>query len=295
MKLQFLLVSKIFAIRWLGVTKSESDVFCLSDSLDHIQRRLCQRHTRFIPAIRHAAETTVQECKTGMGLRRWGCSSLQALPDIKPEMRAATAESAFVHALSTAQLTSSMYRLCESGTIGTCKKHHINQFVGEFTDAVSIRHKSRAGAQIDIHNAKVGREIAWGSKGTICKCHGQSGSCTQKTCWRTAPDDRKVRHKLTKKYDSAAKIMRAVPAELRELVSRNRLLYTEPKRTYCATTAGRECLPDSNETNGCKQMCCNRGYLHKQTTVIDEYCRFIWPSSVKCEPAIKTVSTYLCK
>ena len=110
--------------------------------------------------------------------------------------------------VSSAQLMySSMYRLCESGTIGKCGKNTIQQFVTEFTDAVSLRHKTRSAAQVEMHNAKVGRETAWASKGTICKCHGQSGSCTQKTCWRTAPDDNVVRQKLTMKYDSAAKIL----------------------------------------------------------------------------------------
>lgn len=298
MKLQILLIAHVSAIGWLGITKTETDEFCQSESFDHIQKRLCERHSRFIPAIRHAAQSSIRECNNGMNSRRWGCKSLKSLPILKREMRTATVESAFVQALSSAQLTSSMYRLCESGTVGTCSRHNIQQFVTEFTDAVSIRHKTRAGAQIEMHNAKVGRETSWRSKGTICKCHGQSGSCTQKTCWRTAPDDKVVISKLTKKYDHAAKIFvgsDSFPAELSRFVAHDRLLYTEPKRSYCQSTRGRTCEPDSNKSDSCDKMCCNRGFIQKQKTIIDEYCRFIWPASVKCEPAIKTFTTYLCK
>ena len=40
-----------------------------------------------------------------------------------------------------------------------------------------------------------------------CKCHGVSGSCEVKTCWRTAPSMRHVGAMLLNKYDVAAQVL----------------------------------------------------------------------------------------
>ena len=36
-----------------------------------------------------------------------------------------------------------------------------------------------------------------------CKCHGMSGSCEVRTCWKAAPDFRRVGDFLKKKYNKA--------------------------------------------------------------------------------------------
>ncbi|KAJ8873264.1 hypothetical protein PR048_026898 [Dryococelus australis] len=46
---------------------------------------------------------------------------------------------------------------------------------------------------------------------TECKCHGVSGSCTMKTCWRTLPSFRQVGDLLLRKY-WRARAVRGVPA-----------------------------------------------------------------------------------
>lgn len=38
---------------------------------------------------------------------------------------------------------------------------------------------------------------------TECKCHGVSGSCTMKTCWRTLPPFRVIGDNIMKKYMKA--------------------------------------------------------------------------------------------
>jgi wingless-type MMTV integration site family, member 7 len=38
---------------------------------------------------------------------------------------------------------------------------------------------------------------------TDCKCHGVSGSCAMKTCWKSLPPFRIIGNALKKKYNKA--------------------------------------------------------------------------------------------
>lgn len=47
---------------------------------------------------------------------------------------------------------------------------------------------------------------------TECKCHGVSGSCTVRTCWRTLPSFRQIGDALMKKYYKARPVMAVTPS-----------------------------------------------------------------------------------
>lgn len=46
---------------------------------------------------------------------------------------------------------------------------------------------------------------------TECKCHGISGSCTMKTCWKTLPPFRQIGDNLMKKYYRARPVTASSP------------------------------------------------------------------------------------
>lgn len=46
---------------------------------------------------------------------------------------------------------------------------------------------------------------------TECKCHGVSGSCTVRTCWRTLPSFRQIGDALMKKYYKGRSVIAITP------------------------------------------------------------------------------------
>ena len=120
----------------------------------------------------------------------WSCSEdIQKLPFMSSKLKNPTPESAYLHGLSSGQLITAVYKLCQTGSIESisCDENRVSNFVTEFTSIMSIVKRKKSVGQIEIHNSKIGRGLAWKSQKNLCKCHGTSGSCLAKTCWETAP------------------------------------------------------------------------------------------------------------
>nr|CAD7206087.1 unnamed protein product [Timema douglasi] len=64
-----------------------------------------------------------------------------------------------------------------------------------------------------------------------CKCHGMSGSCELKTCWKAAPDFRVVGQALKEKFRSA---VLGGPVEPGERLTLAALRRTEERRYQLA-------------------------------------------------------------
>lgn len=144
-----------------------------------------------------------------------------------------------------------------------------------------------------------------------CQCHGLSGSCTVKTCWKKLPKFSEVGAALKDRFDGAVKVMAANDGQgfMREDPSvkppRNMdLVYTEESPDFCVTntktgslgTLGRECNATSQGVDGCDLLCCNRGFDRK--TLVEKVncnCSFIWCCEVKCQTCNESRSINTCR
>lgn len=146
---------------------------------------------------------------------------------------------------------------------------------------------------------------------TECKCHGLSGSCTLKTCWRKMPIFREVGNRLKEKFNGAARVMAGndglslIPAEGKTIKPPGELdlIYSETSPDFCERmketgslgTHGRECNNTSIDVGGCDLLCCRRGYQKFQQTVRKNCkCRFHWCCEVECEVCRSVETVYRC-
>ena len=161
----------------------------------------------------------------------------------------------------------------------------------------------------------------------VCKCHGLSGSCAVKTCWKELPNLFEVGDILREKYSNAIKVqvhtqrnggegrLQYLDPESGqyELPPNTELVYVETSTNHCAVyqqfTRGRHCIAQASvsETLGedteplgtyfapCEHFCCNREYNMREVEVTYSCnCRFVWCCEVVCQTCTQTVREYKC-
>lgn len=155
-------------------------------------------------------------------------------------------------------------------------------------------------SKINLHNNNAGRKAVSNNMQIRCKCHGMSGSCQLKTCWKSAPDFRIVGKVLKQNFRRAVLVDQSNMGNGQPLVilkkrpnkrahSKNvrpprrtsddsgfkkerklqsTLFYYQRSPNFCDKdissdipgTVGRKCNRTSNSNDGCAAMCCGRGY-----------------------------------
>lgn len=75
----------------------------------------------------------------------------------------------------------------------------------------------------------------------VCKCHGMSGSCSMRVCWRRLPPFRQVGEALFQSYEGASHVkfvekrkkkLRAVSPELKK-PNKTDLVFLDDSPDYC--------------------------------------------------------------
>ncbi|KAK9888594.1 hypothetical protein WA026_000829 [Henosepilachna vigintioctopunctata] len=281
------------------------------------------------------------ECQYQFRFRRWNCTSTRR--SIRKVLMSDTRETGFVNALVAAGVTYQITRACTTGDLIGCscdrkmkrhKKHRKKQKIdstpqgdwewegcgGENVDFgikkckdyLDTRYRKRSDMKtlVKLHNYAAGR---WAVKNFMrmeCKCHGLSGSCTLKTCWRKLPNFREVGNRLKERFDGAAKVIAGndgqsfIPeGDTIKPPGKLDLVYSEDTPNYCAAnnslgsfgTQGRVCDDKSLGEEGCGILCCGRGYRKfYKTESKDCKCIFKWCCEVKCEQCNETRAISTC-
>ncbi|KAF9414074.1 hypothetical protein HW555_007903 [Spodoptera exigua] len=215
-----------------------------------------------------------------------------------------TKEAAFTYAITSAGVTHALSAACARGDLPACQctsnrrrgTSTSEQFewggCGEgaygarlarrFLDARELERDARA--LMNLHNNRVGRKIVKELVRRECKCHGVSGSCAVRTCWRALPQQ--------KQNPGVVRVPR-----------KSDLVFLEPSPSYCERddavgsfgTHLRVCNRTSRGPDGCESLCCGRGYSTVRRVQASKCrCRFHWCCRVSCDTCVATTHTHLC-
>ncbi|XP_048877607.1 protein Wnt-4a isoform X1 [Brienomyrus brachyistius] len=331
------------ASNWLYLAKlsamgsiSEEETCEKLKGLIQKQVQICKRNVEVMDAVRRGAQLAIDECQFQFRNRRWNCSTMDTLPIFgKVVSQAGTREAAFVYAISSASVALAVTQACSSGELEKCgcdrNVHGVSpegfQWSGcsdniaygvAFSQSfVDVRERSKGSsssrALMNLHNNEAGRKAILNNMLVECKCHGVSGSCEVKTCWRAMPPFRKVGNVIKEKFDGATEVEQRKIGTTKVLVPKNSqfkphteedLVYLDSSPDFCDRdaksgvlgTAGRYCNKTSKAIDGCELMCCGRGFQSEEVEVVDRCsCKFHWCCYVKCKQCHKKVEMHSCR
>ncbi|KHJ45377.1 wnt family protein [Trichuris suis] len=169
-------------------------------------------------------------------------------------------------------------------------------------------------ARMNQHNNRVGRNVIGQMLETKCKCHGVSGACNLKTCWKVLPPLSHVGAALKGRYRRATEVRwlsggnsahyDVEPFALFGRVTEEDLVYIKKSPDYCTEdrrvgsqgTRGRACNVTMHTSASCDSMCCGRGHV----TVVDQHifnchCRYVHCCYVECQQCQEMVERHYCK
>ncbi|TSK62566.1 Protein Wnt-6 [Bagarius yarrelli] len=180
----------------------------------------------------------------------------------------------------------------------------------QFMDTRTRKGKSDIRSLVDLHNNEAGRLAVKTNMRTECKCHGLSGSCTLRSCWRKLPLFRQVGNHLMQSFRMAVRVMGGndgkslVPLDKEVFpLSAHSLIYSDESPDFCMAsrrvgsegTRGRVCNGTETGPGACDWLCCNKG--HEEHTLAYEencQCQFQWCCMVQCERCTVRKEVNIC-
>ncbi|XP_006638251.2 protein Wnt-9b [Lepisosteus oculatus] len=297
---------------------------CEQLALSRRQKRVCRREPGLAGALRESVRLGLLECRYQFRHERWNCS----LDGRASLLQRGFKETAFLLAVSSAALSHALARACSSGRMERCtcddspelqhreawqwgicgdnlkySTRFLKRFLGQKRAGKDLR------ARVDAHNTNVGiRAVKSGLK-TTCKCHGVSGSCAVRTCWKQLSPFHDTARLLKFKYDSAVRALSVTNSATGEpeLAGPRRqggsprpadLVYLEDSPSFCRPsryspgTGGRPCAKDTS----CHSLCCGRGYnTALQHSTVSCHCQVRWCCHVECQTCLREEEVYTCK
>ncbi|XP_061411816.1 protein Wnt-6 isoform X2 [Lethenteron reissneri] len=181
----------------------------------------------------------------------------------------------------------------------------------QFMDARRKKDGSDIKTLIDLHNNEAGRLAVSDYMRVECKCHGLSGSCALRTCWKKMPPFREVGDRLKDRFDGAFKVMGSNDGKTLLPVGHNikppgshDLIYSAESPDFCSAnrktgslgTRGRTCNSTALDMSGCDLLCCGRGARQETLTFQENcQCRFQWCCVVHCKKCTVQRELSICQ
>ncbi|OXA51732.1 Protein Wnt-4 [Folsomia candida] len=290
--------------------------------LSERQKHMCQKSDRVFDTISSGAKLGIEECQHQLQSHRWNCSVIREAANVFGKvLDIHTREKAYVHAISAASLAYQVTKACAKGELQDCSCDEDVKYGGLFSKefADSIEDGTSPTGLMNLWNNEAGRRLMKNSMNMSCKCHGVSGSCTMKVCWRVLTPFRSIAEQIREKFDGAFRVkavrrsvnkngkinkLRLKPV-LREMKrpTKKDLVFLDDSPTYCEKnetmqvlgTKGRVCNQTSDGPSGCLIMCCGRGYQTMLREGVDSCnCQFVWCCRVECDKCPYKRDEHIC-
>ncbi|XP_052737383.1 protein Wnt-11b-like [Bicyclus anynana] len=158
-------------------------------------------------------------------------------------------------------------------------------------------------AAANLINSRFGRKVVSQGMRTKCTCHGVSGSCSVRTCWRALTPLARAAEALAHEAARAAPLAPRTPPR-RHRRTKTRLRYVTPSPDYCEPdpaagslgTHGRKCNATlGGAAGGCGRLCCGRGRRAVRSARLERCrCRYHWCCRVDCQLCRVTSEDHYC-
>ncbi|XP_050530431.1 protein Wnt-16-like isoform X2 [Daktulosphaira vitifoliae] len=316
------------------------------------------KHPSAIYSVSEGAKKAIEQCQFQFRDERWNCSILEDEQSVfGPTLDRGSKETAFIYAITSAGVVFSITNACSLGRFTECSCDSMQhgqttpegwkwggcsdnlgfglKFSRKFVDSSEPERPNNFKTtkqkkmwsnrfKMNLHNNEVGRQTVISLMKIHCRCHGVSGSCELKTCWKFMPSFNEIGNVLKKKYGKAIFINHLINEPTKNssmiihnkrdtrqnktkrllLAQSNELVHIQKSPNYCKQdtlkgvlgTEGRKCNSTSIGPDSCNKLCCGRGYI---TRIVkqDELCncKFVWCCYVKCDTCYKHVEQKTCK
>ncbi|KAK7600884.1 hypothetical protein V9T40_008325 [Parthenolecanium corni] len=287
---------------------ARANVVCSAlTSLSPEQVEVCMKHPNIIYSVANGAYKGIQECQYQFRNERWNCTTNEEDENVFGYiLKTGSKETAFIYAVTSAGVVHAVTQGCSAGDLAECSCDAANhgkstpegwkwggcsdnidyglEFARKFVDApeqlkpYDKNEKFKNRVVMNLHNNEAGRQIVQSLMKMHCRCHGVSGSCELKTCWKTIPPFSEIGDTLKKKYNEAvllrtprnsakhrskrnrARARKSIPADELIHVSKSPNFCKHNQKKGILGTKGRECSKSSTGNDSCSTLCCGRGY-----------------------------------
>uniref|UniRef100_A0A175BZM1 Protein Wnt n=1 Tax=Halisarca dujardinii TaxID=2583056 RepID=A0A175BZM1_HALDU len=283
------------------------------------QYEVCMNNSYLVSAITKGLRRAIASCQSTFKNNIWNCTAYKGAYLLGRAIETKESkESAYARTLISAAITYDIATACRENIIPNCPCAHDFPFVtfeGDivkfggcsdnygyaievnkaFTGGEEEAHKNvELSAFINSHNNELGRKVVSESY-TDCRCHGQTGSCNIRICYKRLKPFTGADALTYDKYRGAVRVTLANhPSPMAGQVvvqggslQRDDMIYSDQSPSYCESnqemnilgTHGRQCDTSHAGLGSCDVLCCGRGYWRTTKSIPIRKCETMFDST----------------